>query len=126
MLVSKIGVTSEPYDMVALGWIADYADPYDFINILLSGNKITKTNNVNLAQFNDPKFNSEINHAALLIGSRRYSTYGKLDVDISRIAAPWASLSNSNTREFVSSKVGCYTFQPILGAMDLATACLKK
>jgi ABC-type transport system substrate-binding protein len=126
VLVSKTGVTSEPYDIVALGWIADYADPFDFINILLSGDKITKTNNVNLAQFNDPKFNSEINHAALLTGSKRFSTYGKLDVDISRIAAPWASLSNSNTREFVSSHVGCYTFQPILGSMDLATACLKK
>ncbi|MDX6477240.1 MAG: peptide/nickel transport system substrate-binding protein [Gaiellaceae bacterium] len=126
VLVSKTGVTSEPYDMVALGWIADYADPFDFINILLSGDKITKTNNVNLAQFNDPKFNSEINHAALLTGPKRFSTYGKLDVDMSRIAAPWASLSNSNTREFVSSHVGCYTFQPIIGAMDLASACLKK
>jgi ABC-type oligopeptide transport system substrate-binding subunit len=126
VLVSKTGVTSEPYDMVALGWIADYADPFDFINILLSGDKITKTNNVNLAQFNDPKFNARINHAALLTGSNRFSTYGKLDVDISRVAAPWASLSNSNTREFVSNKVGCYTFQPILGEMDLTTACLKK
>jgi ABC-type transport system substrate-binding protein len=126
VLVSKTGVTSEPYDIVALGWIADYADPFDFINILLSGDKITKTNNVNLAQFNDPKFNGEINHAALLTGSKRFSTYGKLDVDISRIAAPWAALSNSNIREFVSKRVGCYTFQPILGEMDLATACLKK
>ncbi|NUR75254.1 MAG: hypothetical protein HOQ28_03080 [Thermoleophilia bacterium] len=126
VLVSKIGVTSEPYDIVALGWIADYADPFDFINILLSGDKITKANNVNLAQFDDPKFNSEMKHAALLTGSKRFSTYGKLDVDISRVAAPWASLSNANTREFVSTKVGCYTFQPILGAMDLTTACLKK
>jgi len=64
--------------------------------------------------------------AALLTGSKRYSTYGKLDVDISRIEAPWAAFSNTNTGEFVSSKVGCYTFQPILGQMDLATACLKK
>jgi len=126
VLVSKIGVTSEPYDIVALGWIADYADPFDFINILLAGDKITKTNNVNLAQFNDPTFNRQMNRAALLTGSKRFSVYGKLDVDISRVAAPWASLYNANTREFVSSHVGCYTFQPTLGAMDLATACLKK
>lgn len=125
VLASKAGVTSEPYDMVALGRIADYPDPFDFINILLSGDKITKTNNAKLAQFSDPKFNSEINDAALLTGRTRSSTYGKLDVDISRIAAPWASLSNSNIREFVSSRVGCYTFQPVLGAMNLATACLK-
>jgi ABC-type transport system substrate-binding protein len=126
VLLSKSGVTSEPYDIVALGWIADYADPFDFINILLSGDKITKTNNVNLAQFNDPKFNREINQAALLTGPSRFSAYGNLDVNISRAAAPWAALSNTNTREFVSSHVGCYVFQPILGAMDLASACVKK
>lgn len=126
VLVSKIGVTSEPYDIVALGWIADYADPFDFINILLSGDKITKSNNVNLAQFNDPTFNNRITQAAALTGARRFSTYGKLDVDISRVAAPWAALSNSNTREYVSNRVGCYTFQPVLGEMDLAATCLKK
>ena len=125
VLVSKTGVTSEPYDMVALGWIADYADPFDFINILLSGDKITKTNNVNLAQFDDPSFNKRMRQASLLTGSTRFSAYGKLDVDINRVAAPWASLSNSNTREFVSSRVGCYIFQPILGAMDLTSSCLK-
>ena len=118
VLVSKTGVTSEPYDMVALGWIADYADPFDFINILLSGDKITKTNNVNLAQFDDPSFNKRMRQASLLTGSTRFSAYGKLDVDINRVAAPWASPS-TNTRQFVSSKVGCYIFQPILGAMDL-------
>jgi peptide/nickel transport system substrate-binding protein len=126
VLVSKTGVTTEPYDMVATGWFADYADPYDFINILLSGDKITKTNNVNLAQLNDPKFNREINQAARLTGSKRFSSYGKLDVDISRVAAPWASLSNTNTREFVSGHVGCYVYQPTLGAMDLAATCVKK
>jgi dipeptide transport system substrate-binding protein len=125
VLVSKTGVTSEPYDMVALGWIADYADPFDFINILLSGDKITKTNNVNLAQFDDPSFNKRMRQASLLTGSTRFSAYGKLDVDINRVAAPWASLSNSNTREFVSSRVGCYIFQPILGAMDLTSSCLN-
>jgi hypothetical protein len=63
--------------------------------------------------------------AALLTGPKRFSAYGKLDVDMSRVAAPWASLSNANTREFVSSRVGCYVFQPILGQIDLAAACVK-
>jgi peptide/nickel transport system substrate-binding protein len=126
VLVSKAGVTTEPYDMVALGWLADYADPYDFINILLDGSKITKTNNVNLALFNDPNFNRRIAQASLLTGSTRFSTYGKLDVDIARLAAPWAAVSNGNTREFVSNRVGCYVFQPILGSLDLASACLTR
>lgn len=125
VLVSKIGVPTEPYDMVLIGWFADYADPYDFVNILLEGDKITKANNVNLARFNDPKFNKEIKQAALIAGPRRYSTYGKLDVDISRVAAPWASLYNSNAREYVSAHVGCYVYQPVYAAMDLASVCLK-
>jgi ABC-type transport system substrate-binding protein len=125
VLVSKIGVPTEPYDMVLLGWFADYADPYDFVNILLEGDKITKANNVNLARFNDPAFNKRIKQAALISGPRRYSTYSKLDVDISRVAAPWASLYNSNAREYVSSHVGCYIYQPVYAAIDLASACLK-
>jgi ABC-type oligopeptide transport system substrate-binding subunit len=118
-------VTSTPYDMVLTGWIADYADPYDFINVLLDGTNITKSNNPNLAQLNDPTFNRRMEQAALIVGQRRYTTYGKLDVDISRDAAPWASLYNLNIREFLSSRVGCYTFQPVLGEMDLAATCIK-
>jgi ABC-type transport system substrate-binding protein len=125
VLVSKTGVVSEPYNIVALGWFADYADPYDFINVLLEGNKITKTNNVNLAQFNDPLFNRQIKQASLLSGPRRYAAYGKLDVDISRVAAPWASLYNNNFRELVSKRVGCYIYQPSLAEIDLAAACIK-
>ncbi len=37
------------------GWFADYADPYDFIDILLNGNNIHEANNNNLAYFNDPR-----------------------------------------------------------------------
>jgi ABC-type transport system substrate-binding protein len=33
VLVQKIGVPSEPYDIALIGWIADYPDPYDFVNI---------------------------------------------------------------------------------------------
>jgi ABC-type transport system substrate-binding protein len=125
VLVSKVGVTSEPYDIVALGWIADYADPFDFINILLAGDKITKTNNVNLAQFNDPKYNKLMAQAALLTGNKRYATYGQLDINISRNAAPWATTNDANTREFVSKNIGCYVYQPIIGEIDLAAACIK-
>lgn len=118
-------VTSTPYDMVLSGWIADYADPYDFINVLLDGNNIRKSNNPNVAQLKNPTFDRRMEQAALIVGQRRYTTYGKLDVDISRDAAPWASLYNLNIREFLSSRVGCYTFQPVLGEMDLAATCIK-
>ncbi len=31
------GTKGEPFDAVFAGWFADYADPYDFIDILLNG-----------------------------------------------------------------------------------------
>jgi peptide/nickel transport system substrate-binding protein len=125
VLITKTGVPTEPYDMVGIGWFADYADPQDFINVLLDGARITKDNNVNLAQFNDPTYNKRMNAASLLTGSARYRAYGNLDVAITRNAAPWAATNVANTREFVSSRVGCYVYQPAYGAMSLVTACLK-
>ena len=125
ILITKSGVPTEPYDMVGIGWFADYADPQDFINVLLDGARITKDNNVNLARFDDPTFNKRMNAASLLTGSARYAAYGNLDVSITRDAAPWAVSNVANTREFVSSRVGCYIYQPAYGAMSLPAACLK-
>ena len=35
--IDKEGTRGEPFDITSEGWIADYADPYDFINVLLVG-----------------------------------------------------------------------------------------
>jgi ABC-type transport system substrate-binding protein len=125
VLTSKTGVRDEPYDMVMIGWFADYADPYDFINVLLSGKTIAPDNNVNTARFDDPTFNTRMDRAATLSGPARYAAYGKLDVDLIRLAAPWAPTYNNNVREFVSSRLGCYLYHPVFAGMDLAAACLK-
>ena len=47
------GTKGEPFDAVFAGWFADYADPYDFIDILLNGENIHESNNNNLAYFNN-------------------------------------------------------------------------
>jgi peptide/nickel transport system substrate-binding protein len=82
-------------------------------------------NDVNNARFDDPTFNERMDNAANLSGAARYAAYGKLDVDLMRIAAPWASVYNRNVREFVSTRVGCYLYQPVFAGMDLAAACLR-
>ena len=58
--IEKEGTRGEPFDITSEGWIADYADPYDFINVLLSGDSLHDTNNNNVAYFNDPKFNKQM------------------------------------------------------------------
>jgi peptide/nickel transport system substrate-binding protein len=53
-LLAAIGDPTEPYDLVLIGWLADYPDPVDFINILFDGNHISKQNNNNLALLDVP------------------------------------------------------------------------
>ena len=103
----------EPFDIADEGWFADYADPYDFINILLDGSSIQKTGNVNFSYFTDPEWQQKMQAAAKLSGDERFSTYGQLDVDISKGPAPWASRSNSNQLDLFSSRVGGITFHPV-------------
>jgi ABC-type oligopeptide transport system substrate-binding subunit len=110
--------------MTSEGWIADYADPFDFIDILLNGKNLHDSNNNNVAYFNDPSYNKKMDAAARLSGAKRYSTYGALDVDISKNAAPWAAWRNFNSRILLSKRVGCFTYNAIY-TIDLAALCLK-
>jgi peptide/nickel transport system substrate-binding protein len=124
-LLALIGDPTESYDLVLIGWLADYPDPVDFINILFDGNHIAAQNNNNLALLDDPVFNKRMEAAERLAGAQRYATFGRLDIDIMRNAAPWASLYIPTVREFVSARVGCYIFQPAFALIDLANVCLK-
>ena len=123
--IKKEGTRGEPFDMTTEGWIADYPDPFDFINILLSGDSLHDANNNNIAYFNDPAYNKKMRDAALLSGSQRYQTYGALDVDIMKNAAPWAPRYNFNDRIFVSKRIGCMTYPPAIALVDIAALCLK-
>jgi peptide/nickel transport system substrate-binding protein len=126
VLLGKIGNPKEPYDMILIGWFADYVDPSNFVDILLNGKRISSSNNnSNLALFDDPTFNRRMNRSSLLVGDARYAAFGKLDVDIMRDAAPLAPIFVNTNRELVSKNVGCYTYVPAYQAMSLATACLK-
>jgi peptide/nickel transport system substrate-binding protein len=122
--IEKEGTRGEPFDITSEAWIADYADPYDFINVLLSGDNIHDSNNNNVAYFNDPKYNKAMREASLLSGAARYKTYGNLDVSMMHNNPPWAARSNFSDRVLVSKRVGCFTFNSIY-SVDLSAVCLK-
>jgi peptide/nickel transport system substrate-binding protein len=122
--INKEGTRGEPFDITSEGWIADYADPYDFINVLLSGDSLHASNNNNVAYYNDPTFNKQMIAAANLSGAGRYKAYGNLDVNMMLKNPPWAPRNNFNDRILVSSKVGCFTFNSTY-SVDLAALCLK-
>ena len=119
------GTKGEPYDAAFLGWFADYADPYDFIDILLNGENIHEANNNNLAYLNVPALNKQMDAANALVGDSRYAAYQKLDQEITTKYAPWAAYENRNIREFVSSRTGGYLFSAGHGAANLNTFYLK-
>jgi ABC-type transport system substrate-binding protein len=120
----KEGVKGEPFDIADEGWLADYADPYDFINVLLYGGNIHDTNNNNFAYFNDPAYNKKMVAASLLSGTARAQAYGNLDIDLMKNAAPWAPRSNGTNRIVLSSHIGCFTYNNIYG-VDFAALCKK-
>ena len=122
--IDKEGTRGEPFDITSEGWIADYADPYDFINVLLDGGNLHASNNNNVAYFNDPSYNKQMNSAALLSGAARYKAYGNLDVSMMKNNPPWAARNNFNDRILLSSKVGCFTYNATY-SVDLAALCLK-
>jgi ABC-type oligopeptide transport system substrate-binding subunit len=122
--LTKEGTRGEPFDIADESWGADYADPYDFINVLLDGRNIQDQNNSNFAYFNDAKFNKQMTQAALLTGPARYKAYGNLDVAIMQQGVPWAPRSNTNNRMLVSKRTGCFSYSAIY-TVDLAALCLK-
>jgi ABC-type oligopeptide transport system substrate-binding subunit len=122
--IAKEGTRGEPFDLAFEAWVADYADPFDFINVLLDGNTIHETNNVNYAYFNDPAYNKKMEAAAKLSGAARYAAYGKLDIDLANHAAPFAAFATANDRLFFSSRVSNVVHNSVYG-LDLATLALK-
>jgi peptide/nickel transport system substrate-binding protein len=116
----RVNRPEEPYDIAFLGWFPDYLDPFADINLLLDGRFIGTSN---LARFNSVKYNALMRRAARLRGDARYRAYGRLDVQISRDAAPLIPILRPNAATLVSKRVGCVVLRPTL---DLTTVCLKQ
>jgi YVTN family beta-propeller protein len=116
-LFTRLSRKNEPFDLATTGWVADYADPSQFLNLLLLSGAIST--------FDDPMYRRKLTAAARLSGPARYLAYGKLDVDLARNAAPLAAIGNASVRDFFSARVGCQIFNPVYG-MDLAALCIRK
>jgi peptide/nickel transport system substrate-binding protein len=121
---TKAGTRGADFDMLLNGWGEDYPDPFDFINILLSGTSIQPDNNVNLSYFNSPTWNARMASAANQFGAARLNAYAALDRDLMKGPAPVAPYINQNARILVSSHVANYTYHKVYGT-DFAALSLK-
>jgi len=122
----KEGTKGEPFDIGDEGWIADYYDAYDFLNILLDGSHIPATNGNDFSYINDPQLNASLDHANTLTGDARNQAYGDIATKLKQPGglAPWAPRGFPNNIDFFSSRVGCQVNQGSYG-MALNTFCIK-
>ena len=121
---TKEGTKGEPFDIADEGWIADYYDAYDFINVLLDGSNIPETGGNNFSFFNDPSFNKRMQDANQLTGEERDKTYGQIATDLAKGPAPWASRSTGTNIDFFGSRIGCQVNQGSYG-FALNTFCIR-
>jgi hypothetical protein len=112
---SKLFATEETpgkhFDLAWSGWLADYPNPRAMLNEILEDSAVGPT-------FSDPAYRHKLAKAAQLSGLERYLTYGKLDLDLARNAAPLAAVDNLTSNDFFSARIGCQTYG--IYGMDLA------
>jgi peptide/nickel transport system substrate-binding protein len=122
-MFERAGTKGEPFDILTGHWGADYADPSDFLNVLLD-QQIRPRGNLNGSYFSDARLARKLEHVGRLSGEARTHAYAALSVELARNDAPWVAYSTGTARDFFSARMGCQVFQPVYG-MDLAALCTK-
>jgi peptide/nickel transport system substrate-binding protein len=108
-------------------WFQDYPHPLDWFDVLLNGERITKTYNNNYANFDDKAVNAEIDalNKQAIPTSPVNSRWASLDRQI-MIQAPWAPFLNREFTDFFNEKVevACYVNHVVYG-FDYSTICMR-
>jgi serine/threonine-protein kinase len=113
------------YDMLLTTWFYDWPDPYEVLNIFLDPNGFRP-------DWAPPplsiptSYRRQLEHAALLRGPARATAYRRLAAKLERNVAPFAAYSTPVLPEFFSARVGCRVEQPVVGAVDIGTLCIRK
>lgn len=115
-LYAEYATPGAPFDIAFVAWQADYPDPDAFLNLLLEGGASIPT-------LEDPIVRGKLAAAARLSGPQRYLTYGQLDLDIARYAAPWIAYANPPLHELFAARIGCQTYG--VYGLDLAALCIR-
>lgn len=63
--------------------------------------------------------------AAALSGAGRAAAFASLDADLMRQVVPIAPFANGNQRDAFSSRIGCQTFNAVVG-IDIVDLCVKE
>ena len=118
------GVRGTAFDIADVITRPDYGDPYGLVEKLLDSRVIRAVGNSNISYYASPQVDRAIDAAQRLEGEARDRAYGRLGIEVARTDAPLAAYAVLNARVFLSTRVGCITYQPVYG-LDLAGACVS-
>ena len=120
--LGRLGDADEPWDLGLVLWTPDFVDPAAYINRLLDGQHVGGTN---LARFDEPPYNAQMQQASRLRGAARAKAYAELDLRLARDAAPLVPIGVLNEATLLSARVPkrCLLLRP---GLVLTTVCLKR
>ena len=111
----KLGDPNEPWDMVSLGWWADYADPANFFGPLVFDKAWG---------WNAPSWARRYSAVSRLVGSARSRGFARLDHDLMEQEAPIVPLGAGTTLALVSPRLSCVSFSSV-SDLNVAGLCLR-
>ena len=116
---------NQPELCPSVAWLPDFKDPLTMLDPTFNGKNILPTNNVNMAQLDDPKINAAMEKAKRIKSARaRYAAWGKIDKMIMQQAAviPWLW---PNAPNVVSDRIVPGKLLWIAGLLDLSSTSIK-
>jgi peptide/nickel transport system substrate-binding protein len=122
VIFDKLASGRKEFDIGRIGWGTVVGPQDPSLLGIFDGRTLGRSDNTNWSYFDSSKVNRLLDAASRLTGAKRYQAYEKLDVQISRDAAPAIPYAFQNSITFVSARVGCVVRNP---TFDLTAACLK-
>jgi peptide/nickel transport system substrate-binding protein len=116
---------NEPELCPSVGWFPDFKDPVTMLDPTFNGKNIVPSNNVNMAQLDDPKINAAMERAKTIKNDQaRYAAWGKIDKMITETGAviPWLW---PNIPNVVSDRIVPGKMLVVGGLLDLSATSVK-
>ena len=109
-------------------WYQDYPHPLDWFDVLLNGQRITKTHNNNVGNVKVPAVDKEIDalKKEAQLSSAVNDRWAKVDRDLMVTYATTVPYMNKSSTDFFGPKIdmGCYTFG-VVTYWDFGLSCMK-
>lgn len=100
-------------EMSMMGWIQDFPDPSNFLDVLFNGEKITPTASNNRAFYNNPQVNKILGKAIEEVDrARRLKMYQEAEAIIVQ-DAPWVFLHHTERFVLRQSWISGYSLHPM-------------